>query len=74
METFKVISGNELSPLKIRKNIGEYDREISFIKEVNSCFSNDLVYIEFNQNPLEHEFYTSINLRIRQLCHVLLLF
>ena len=62
METFKVISGDELHPLKIRKNIGEYDREISFIKEVNSCVSNDLVYIEFNQNPLEHEFYTSINL------------
>ena len=62
METFKVISGNELSPLKIRKNIGEYDREISFIKEVNSCFSNDLVYIEYNESPLDHELYTTMNL------------
>jgi len=62
METFKVISGSELSPLKIRKDIGKYDREISFIKELNSCFSNDLVYIEYNEAPLEHDLYTTMNL------------
>ena len=62
METFKVISGHELNPLKIRKGIGKYDREISFIKELNSCFSNNLVYIEYNEAPLDHDLYTSMNL------------
>ena len=44
MDTFKVISGHELTPLKIRKDIGKYDREISFIKELNSCFSIKLSF------------------------------
>lgn len=62
METFKITSGDELLPLQLRKNIGEYDREISLIKEINSCFSNELMYVEYNDSPIDHEFYTSLNL------------
>jgi hypothetical protein len=59
MESFKIISGLTLDPLQIREGIASFDREISFIKEVNKCFSNDLVYVQYG---VERDLYTAKNI------------
>jgi len=59
MDSFKIISGLTLDPLQIREGIASFDREISFIKEVNKCFSNDLVYLQYG---VERDLYTAKNI------------
>ena len=59
MDSFKIISGLTLDPLQIREGIASFDREISFIKEVNKCFSNDLVYVQYG---VERDLYTAKNI------------
>ena len=59
MESFKIVSNESVFPLKIRENIASFDREISFIKDANNCFSNNLVYIQYG---IERDLYTANNI------------
>ena len=59
MESFNIVSDSSLHPLQIRENIASFDREISFIKELNRCFSNNLVYLQYG---VERHLYTANNI------------